>query len=278
MRALVLGSAGQIGSELVSYLRGEDIEVVGFDILDDPKEDLRIPGVLDPILPKIDFVFFLAFDVGGAVYLSNYQDTYEFIANNMKIMANTFDSLRKNPVPFLFASSQMSDLSNSSYGILKKIGEKYTSSFKSKGKVVKFWNVYGVEKDPEKFHVITDFILMAKNENAIRIRTSGNEERQFLYSLDCSKCLYSIMDQFDKIREDELDISNFQWTSVFEVASIISKEFGDCPISRGNIKDDVQREKLPDPRRYILKYWNPETSVEDGIKNIIHKLEDNENN
>ena len=40
----------------------------------------------------------------------------------------------------------------SSYGVLKKIGEDITKSLNCL--YVKFWNVYGVEKDKEKAHVI----------------------------------------------------------------------------------------------------------------------------
>ena len=42
------------------------------------------------------------------------------------------------------ASSQMSNMSYS-HGTLKRVGELYTESLG--GLVVKFWNVYGIEKD-----------------------------------------------------------------------------------------------------------------------------------
>ena len=60
----------------------------------------------------------------------------------------TFDSLKKYNTPFIFASSQMSNMNDSSYGILKRIGEKYTKCLN--GKIVKFWNVYGIQKNSIK--------------------------------------------------------------------------------------------------------------------------------
>jgi nucleoside-diphosphate-sugar epimerase len=42
MKYLVLGSAGQIGGHLVTYLRDLNYDVLEFDIEDDPSEDLRI--------------------------------------------------------------------------------------------------------------------------------------------------------------------------------------------------------------------------------------------
>ena len=71
-------------------------------------------------------------------------------------MANAFGLIEKYKKPFVFASSQMSNMSYSPYGVLKRVGELYTKSLG--GLIVKFWNVYGIEKDMNKAHVITDFI------------------------------------------------------------------------------------------------------------------------
>jgi hypothetical protein len=71
-----------------------------------------------------DFVFFLAFDVGGSRYLKKYQHTFDFINNNTRLMANTiWTYLNKYKKRFVFASSQMSNMSYSPYGVLKRVGE-----------------------------------------------------------------------------------------------------------------------------------------------------------
>ena len=162
MKHLILGSAGQIGYHLINVLKKQNIDIDTFDIIDSEAEDLRIYNneILNTKIKNSDFIYFLAFDIGGSLYMKKYQDTYNFISNNVKIMNNTFDVIKKYDKPFIFASSQMSNMSHSTYGILKAIGEKYTESLN--GVVVKFWNVYGYEKDEEKSHVITDFIKMAK--------------------------------------------------------------------------------------------------------------------
>jgi len=117
MKYLVLGSAGQIGAELCKFLKNNGNEVIEFDIVNSTEEDLRIPDVLDSIIPKVDFVMFLAFDVGGSRYLKKYQHTYEFIENNTKLTLYTFQTLKKYNKPFIFASSQMANMSYSPYGI-----------------------------------------------------------------------------------------------------------------------------------------------------------------
>ena len=40
-----------------------------------------------------DFVFFLAFDVGGSRYLKKYQHTFKFIDNNARMLAGAFEYL-----------------------------------------------------------------------------------------------------------------------------------------------------------------------------------------
>ena len=46
-------------------------------------------------IKNADFIFFLAFDVGGSRYLKKYQHTFEFVNNNTRIMANTFRLLEE---------------------------------------------------------------------------------------------------------------------------------------------------------------------------------------
>lgn len=270
MKILVLGSDGQVGSELTNYLRSNNHEVVEFDIASNIENDLRIPNVLDTILPDIDFVFFLAFDVGGSTYLKKYQNTYEFLNNNITLMASTFDSLKKFNKKFIFASSQMSNMEFSIYGILKKIGETYTELLN--GVTVKFWNVYGYETDLNKSHVITDFIFMGKNDNSIKMKTNGVEERQFLYSEDCCECLTILMDKYDTIdRTKPLHITSFNWVNILNVAEIISESFDNCDIIPSLEIDTVQLDKRNEPDDYILNFWRPKTPLKKGIDKIITK-------
>jgi len=267
MKILVLGSSGQIGIPLVKFLRERHHEVIEFDIVKNVNEDLRVPSVLDKILPSIDFVFFLAFDVGGSKYLEKYQGTYEFLDNNIKIMEYTFDSLKKYNKKFIFTSTQMSNMIYSPYGLSKRIGELYTESLG--GIVAKLWNVYGYEHDFEKSHVITDFVLMSKRNNKIEMRTNGEEERQFLYSEDCCECLNILMEKYDYIdKKQYFELSSFEWSKIIDVANIIKDINPDCEVIPNNLKDTVQLDKKNEPNNYVLNYWKPNVSLKDGIRKI----------
>ena len=117
---------------------------------------------------EIDYVVFLAFDVGGSKYNVNDKT---FIDNNMKIMLNTFDSLYRSDKPFIYTTSCMSKMVTNPYGSLKNISEHYVQLLKN-GICVKLWNVYGDEEITEKSHVIPDFIISCLKNKTINMRTA----------------------------------------------------------------------------------------------------------
>jgi len=274
-KILILGSKGQIGQHLFQYLKKRNYQVFGLDIVNSKFEDLRNKNNIkfNSLIKKVDFVFFLAFDVGGSVYLKNYQNSYDFLMNNIAIMQNVFEQLKKNKKKFIFASSQMSNMSYSSYGVLKKIGENFTSSLS--GITVKFWNVFGIENDPEKTHVITDFILKGRSSNHVRMLTNGQEERDFMYAEDCCSALEFIMKKYRDFKfKKHIDLNTGKSTKIREVANIISELF----LREGKIvkfipaknKDGVQMNKKNKAERFLFKYWEPKFSLKQGITQVFN--------
>ena len=223
-------------------------------------------------------MFFLAFDVGGSRYLKKYQNTFDFINNNTRLMANVFGLLEKYNKRFVFASSQMSNMSYSPYGVMKRVGELHTTALK--GLTVKFWNVYGIEHDMEKAHVITDFIRKGFEEGEFEMMTDGTEERQFLYAEDCCEALETVMERFTDFKpEDPLHITSFRATPIKEVAQIIMGQFNligkQIKISPGLAKDSVQMDKRNEADSYIMGWWLPKTNMQDGIAKVFNEMRKN---
>lgn len=278
MKITVLGSSGQIGNHLTDYLRNKGHYVYEFDKVNDPYEDMTvIPNpLLEERIADSDFVFFLAFDVGGSRYLKKYQHTFQFIDNNVRLMANAFGLIKKYNKKFIFASSQMSNMSYSPYGVLKNVGELYTKS--SNGLIVKFWNVYGIERDCEKSHVITDFIRKGFETGVIDMLTDGQEEREFLYAEDCCEALETIMEKYDEFTsEDNLHITSFHSTKIIDIANIIIEQFNligkhDVKLQPSIEKDTVQLDKRNQPDTYLTKWWTPNTSIEQGIAKVFEVM------
>ena len=280
MKVTILGSSGQIGAYLTEYLRKKGHEVIEFDKNNDEKQDMTvIPNLkLHGAIHQSDFVFFLAFDVGGSHYLKKYQHTFGFLDNNARMMVNAFEYIQKYNKPFVFASSQMSNMSYSPYGVMKRVGELYTKSLN--GLIVKFWNVYGIEKDMEKAHVITDFIVKGFETGNIDMMTDGTEEREFLYAEDCCEALETVMQEYTAFTSsDELHITSGVSTSILEIARNIQslfKEIGkEVDVSPSPSKDEVQKDarNVPDP--YIKKWWQSKTSITDGIKKVFTEMKKN---
>ena len=278
-RVLVLGSSGQIGAYLSSYLKDKGHEVIDYDIELGPQYDLRVipSSYFEGEVRKSDFIFFLAFDVGGSRYLKKYQHTFDFIDNNTRMMTNVFRMIKKYEKPFVFASSQMSNMGHSPYGVLKNVGELYTKSLN--GLIVKFWNIYGIENDMEKSHVITDFIKKGFETGTIDMITDGTEEREFLYAEDCCEALETIMDRYsDFSSSDNLHITSGVSTSILEIARQIQLYFGgiqkEVKIVPSEAKDEVQKDarNIADP--YFLKWWKPKTPLVKGIGKVFNEMRD----
>ena len=280
MKIAVLGSSGQIGAYLSEYLTNKGHLVREFDIANGQHEDMtHIPNpFLRNVIMDSDFVFFLAFDVGGSHYLKKYQHTYKFINNNTRMMANVFGQLSEYKKPFVFASSQMSNMSYSPYGVMKRVGELYTKSLN--GLIVKFWNVYGIEKDMEKAHVITDFIRKGFETGVIDMMTDGTEAREFLYAEDCCEALETVMGNYDRLTsDDELHITTGNSTTILEIAQNIQKLFSNIGkkviIKPAESKDEVQKDarNVSDP--YIQKFWRSTTSVKEGLTKVFYEMKKN---
>ena len=277
MRITVLGSSGQIGAYLSEYLSRKGHIVREFDIVNGIHQDMtHIPNTyLRNAIMESDFAFFLAFDVGGSRYLKKYQHTFDFVNNNTRLMANAFGLLEQYDKPFVFASSQMSNMSYSPYGTLKRVGELYTESLG--GLVVKFWNVYGIEKDHKKAHVITDFIRKGFEDGDFEMLTDGEEVRQFLYAEDCCEGLEAVMKNYDEFyANDPLHITNFDYTTIREVAIIIENEFRligkPVNIIPGKASDTVQLDKRNEADPFIRKYWSPKTDLVTGISKVFESM------
>ena len=278
MKILNLGSSGQIGAYLTEYLRKKGHEVIEYDKNLGAQYNLTaIPSTwLESCIKQADFVFFLAFDVGGSRYLKKYQHTFDFINNNTRLMANVFGLLEKYNKRFVFASSQMSNMSYSPYGVMKRVGELYTTSLK--GLIVKFWNVYGIEKDMDKAHVITDFIKKGFEEGEFEMMTDGTEERQFLYAEDCCEALETIMENYTDFKsEDPLHITSFRSTSIKDIAHIIQGCFNridkyDVKITPGFAKDPVQLDKRNEANTFITGWWLPKTGIDNGIAKVFDEM------
>lgn len=253
MRNLVLGGSGMIGSHLCQYLLSTGEEVVSLDLT--TGFDLR----KDDLTPyrNVDFVWFLAWEVGGSKFLTDQNNFISIIKNNTQICANVFQFLEDTKIPFLFASTQLAAPDNV-YGVTKLLGENWTKALG--GKIVRFWNVYGWEDPGERSHVITDMVLNALSKKHIQLLTTGEEERQFIFAEDCVRNLYTIK----SLTENEFDLSDGAWISIKALGTLIANKL-DATISVGSVKGYNNR---MDPKHNVDAFQF-QYNIDLGIDQVI---------
>lgn len=274
MRYLVLGSEGVVGTSFCKYIfdHCKSDKVIRWDIKLGDEFDLRNTNnntKLKQAMDECDFVMFFACDVGGSKYLTTVNDV-EFINNNLMIMINVFTLINKCNKPFIFTSSQMSNMHHCSYGTCKKIGEHYSQSLD--GIVVQLWNTYGCEQVNEKSHVITDFVDMALKNKCIVMRTDGTEKRQFLYDEDCAKAMHVLSNNYSTYKHKIVHLTNGNWVTILDVAKLIQLQIPGTIIIPGKKKDNTQI-MVNEPSQFIDEmHWKPCISLTKGINLIIGQL------
>lgn len=254
-RNLVLGGSGLVGKGLSDHLLSLGEEVINIDIKNGEQYDLRTMNLDE--YADVDFVWFLAWDVGGAKYLTEAKNLLNILKNNTLLCERVFAFLEKHDLPFLFATTQLAD-PNNTYGITKLLGEEYTRLLG--GKTARFWNVYGWEEPSERSHVIPDLVVQALQNKHISLMTSGEEERQFIYIKDCARNLVRIRDAQDQ----DVDLTYNKWVKIKDLAAIIAQKL-DATLQLG---DKMGYNNKLDPKN-MPDYLNNEIDLEAGLEDII---------
>jgi nucleoside-diphosphate-sugar epimerase len=260
MNVLVLGSEGLVGTSLCNELKRNGYTVIHWDISLSVDHDLsNIVNIqkLKHVIDKVDFVFFLAYDVGGAKYISDVN--FSFINRNIMIMFNTFNLLENKSLSLLRVRC-----------IIWKVFMVHSNTWVSNilhtlvDYLHGFGNVYGPEPYSERSHVITDMIHKWKKNGYIDLMTSGEEERQFLHTDDCARCLITVMEKYDEILKSSkyVDITSFEWSKINEVAKLI------CDDVRVTDIKITTHDRKNEPNSFILKYWKPVISLSEGITSL----------
>jgi nucleoside-diphosphate-sugar epimerase len=255
---LVLGGSGAIGTHLCQYLLEKGEEVINLDLKNG--FDLRNGDM--SMYRDVDFVWFLAWDVGGSKYLTDKDNHVNILRNNTRICNTVFSFLEETRIPFLFTSSQLAE-SDNVYGITKLLGEEWTRALN--GKIVKFWNVYAWEEPGIRSHIIPDIILTALTTGDIKLLTTGEEQRQFIYVVDCIRNLV----QLRGMETMEVHLTNGRWYSIKEVADIVAAKLNAC-VTTGTQKG-YNNKVEPNESGKLFTY---PTTLEQGIEFIIEKTRD----
>ena len=234
-KVLVAGGAGQIGSHLSKRLVSLGAEVTVADNLSSGstknilgtiecmrfyKTDLRDSKEVDYLVSDSDYVFQLAANMGGMIYIDqNAKHNVEIMRDNVLINLNMLEAARKYDIAGLFYSSSAcvyptflqketnaksinlkeSDAipadPNEFYGweklFTEKLCEAYQNDYDTNIRIARFHNVYGecytsFNKDRGKAPcLLIANVLRYNGGDFTGIWGSGEQVRSFLYAEDC---------------------------------------------------------------------------------------------
>lgn len=295
MKILITGSSGFIGSALTHLLEEKGIEIVKFDIKENPLDDVREISVLQPKIKGVDGVIHLA--AVSRVKIAH-ENPLECVSTNIGGIINVLESVReilsKNRSPWVIFGSSREVYGESSnlpvvessfrnpinvYGVSKLSGEEfcktYSENYGLKTRVLRFSNVYtGINDHLDR--VIPKFILQAFNNEDLVINGLGEEIFDFTYIRDILQGIWNCIQEIDSNSHlfDDFNLSIGIPVSLRELAELIIEKTE----SQSKIKYKVARyydvNKFyanPDKARRKLNF-SPKIMLEDGLNLAIKEL------
>jgi UDP-glucuronate decarboxylase len=270
-RILVTGGNGFLGKHLCSKLKEQGHEVVSYDI--------HSGNIIDS--PAFYFnqifgheIYNLAGIPSPAKYL---KDPISTAKVNTVGMFNVLESARKCGAKVLQASTiEVYGNTNwtdekSCYREGKKMAESicfdYNRKYSMLIKIARMGNSYGPLMSKDDGRVIPEFIQLALNNDDIYVY--GNQTRSFCYVDDMVDGLIGLMNNSSA---HILDFYHQQEITIQDLAKLIVDLTGSKSriVYRDSLNGDINQVKLNgDNSAYKYIGWNPQVSLEEGLKKTI---------
>jgi len=302
MRVLITGGAGFIGSHLCDLLFAKGHSVICMDNLitgnianiqhlmnNETFEFIEhdVTKFID-IENEIDYVLHFASPASPIVF-------QKYPIQILKVGAlgthNTLGLAKAKKTKFLLASSSevygdalISPQKEDYWGNVNPIGPRavydeakrfaealtiaYHQQHDIDTKIARIFNTYGPRMKKDDGRVIPTFITQALNSQPLTVFGDGSQTRSFCYVSELIQGIYQLM--LSKIN-DPINLGNPQEIAIKDLASVIIKSTGSrSQIVYKPLPQDDPRVRQPDitKAREGLR-WNPEVSLEEGLKETI---------
>ena len=284
MRVLITGHTGFIGSNMIEFLKDQNVEVIGYS--KSTGQDIFNSNQLKRFVKKSDLIYHFAAYAKPGESITN---PVKAIETNVKGCLNILEACREYKVPLIYPSS-CEIYGNSKepfkedaplkplnpYAASKAAADRicfsYYISYDMNIKIVRLFNPYGPKQQLNK--IIPILYSQAVNNENITVFGEGKDTRDYVYISDIINGLWLAR---NLPPGEVINLSTGKETTNLEIANLILKltnsdskiSFIDYPKEFGNIKNQVG--SFEKAKR--LLGWHPEVELEEGIKKTIKWLE-----
>ncbi|MDT0642297.1 UDP-glucuronic acid decarboxylase family protein [Zunongwangia sp. F363] len=307
-KILITGGAGFVGSHLCKRLLQEGNEVICLDnyftgskkniveLLDNPYFEMVRHDITQPYFAEVDEIYNLACPASPVHYQYNAIKT---IKTSVMGAINTLGLAKRVKAKILQASTsevygdpEVHPQPESYWGNVNPIGQRscydegkrcaetlfmdYHLQNNVNIKIIRIFNTYGPNMNPDDGRVVSNFIVQALKGNDITVFGDGKQTRSFQYVDDLVEGTIRMMNSRDGFT-GPVNLGNPGEFTMLELADKIIELTG----SKSRIvhldlpKDDpTQRKPVIDLAKKELNGWEPQVALEDGLVKTIAYFED----
>ena len=309
-RVVVLGGAGFLGSHLCDALLRRGDEVVAVDNFCTGSKDnvkhlastksfsLIDADICDeiPVAGKVDLIFNFASPASPKQYLKMPLETLRVgsvgtenaiklaLQNNARLIMASTSEVYGDPLVNPQSETYFGNVNplglRSCYDEAKRFSEALLMAHHRTSKlnlgIVRIFNTYGPRLDPDDGRVVSTIITQAIVNHDLTIHGDGSQTRSFCYVDDLIRGIIALADSSEV---GPINLGNNIEMTVSKLAEMVLKICGSkSKVVFTQAMEDDPQQRCPDLAQAKDKLgWEPQVSVEDGLKKTIEWFKQNHN-
>ena len=309
-RVVVLGGAGFLGSHLCDALLRRGDEVVAVDNFCTGSKDnvkhlastknfsLIDADICDeiPVAGKVDLIFNFASPASPKQYLKMPLETLRVgsvgtenaiklaLQNNARLIMASTSEVYGDPLVNPQSETYFGNVNplglRSCYDEAKRFSEALLMAHHRTSKlnlgIVRIFNTYGPRLDPDDGRVVSTIITQAIANHDLTIHGDGSQTRSFCYVDDLIRGIIALADSREV---GPINLGNNIEITVSKLAEMVLKICGSkSKVVFTQAMEDDPQQRCPDLAQAKDKLgWEPQVSVEDGLKKTIEWFKQNHN-